>query len=192
MKSAQLTLIDPLSPSDISPLSGGETEGVKEISWQQKFAAYFYYQYAEVTGKKSKLGFGALKKMLDQHARKYWVDGDTGAPEVPTFEEWKDEVDAFWLDKFAAEERGFHFSYLLKQYGSFKKFKPIKRTVDNNVMISYTCASCSNVMKYARAFWMKFRNQTGHCKKCGAAFNVNDVLSIVPTLQDYLPPVENK
>lgn len=162
-----------------------EPEAKKAPSWQQQFAGYFFYSHKERTGKESKLKFGALKKMLNQHAQTMWFDEETGAPEVPSFDEWKEEVDAFWLDKFAAENRGYHFSYLLKGYGSFKKFKPGKREPSDSIL-SYSCKNCSHEMKHPRSKWMRYKNQTGVCSKCNTKFNVNDVLNKIFCVKDYL------
>ncbi len=175
----QLSLLEPQNGSTAA-------EPVKQVSWQQQFASYFYYSHKERTGKESKLKFGALKKMLTQHAEKMWVDEETGAPEIPSIEEWQEEVDAFWSDTFAAEQCGFHFGYLLKRYGSFKKFQPVKRK-DENPVLRYTCKSCSHVMQHPRSKWMPFKNKTGKCSKCGTSFNVNDVLNDTPSLHSLLP-----
>jgi ribosomal protein L37AE/L43A len=157
----------------------------KSPSWQQQFAGYFFYSHKERTGKESKLKFGALKKMLSQHAQKMWVDDETGAPEIPSFEEWKEEVDAYWSDRFAAEEVGFHFSYLLKRYGSFKKFKPVKREASDPVLI-WTCRKCSHVMKHPRSKWMVYKDKIGQCSKCRTTFSVNNVLQKIQNVSELL------
>jgi len=161
----------------------------KDPSWQQQFAGYFFYSHKERTGRESKLKFGALKKMLTQHAQKMWVDEETGAPEIPSLDEWKEEVDAFWLDSFAAEQRGFHFSYLLKMYGSFRKYRPVKRE-ESDPMLSITCKKCSHVMRHPRSKWLPHRNKTGQCSKCGTSFNVNDVLNKIQSMNELLPGVK--
>lgn len=163
----------------------------KVPSWLQQFTGYYFYSHKERTGKESKLKFGALKKMLSQHAQKMWVDEETGAPEIPSFEEWKEEVDAFWSDRFAAEEVGFHFSYLLKRYGSFKKFKPVKREASDQVL-SWTCRKCGHAMKHLRSKWMVYRNQSGKCSKCETKFNVNDVLNKITAIEEIISEVKNE
>ncbi|MEW6060951.1 MAG: hypothetical protein AB1600_03320 [Bacteroidota bacterium] len=192
---AQLTLLqmDPATPPapETSPLPPSPahqpTPQGGQNSWQQTFAGIFFYKYKNVTGEFCKLGFGALKKMLTQHAEKYWVDHDTGAPEIPSVEAWRDEVEAFFHDEFAAKERGFHFSYLLKQFGSFKKFEPVKRTSQDDVNIIYACTKCGTEMTMPRSRWLQHRNKTGKCTKCGTQFNVNDVLNQPVRLNNYLP-----
>lgn len=158
----------------------------KPVSWKQEFACYFFYQHREKLHQESKLKVGALKKMLQQHVEKAWVDDETGAPEIPTLDEWKEEVDAFWEDKFAAEQVGFHFSYLLKRFGSFKKYRAVKRE-ETDPVLTNTCKSCSHVMKAPRSKWLKFRGKVGKCSACGTTFNVNDVFGKITSLQDILP-----
>jgi uncharacterized protein YbaR (Trm112 family) len=131
--------------------------------------------------------------MLTQHAEKYWVDHDTGAPEIPSVEAWTEEVNAFFQDSFAAHERGFHFSYLLKQFGSFKKFQPQKREAENDSWLIYECANpaCKHEMRHLRSRWLQHKNQIGYCKICGTKFPVNDVLNKPTRLQDLLPRQEH-
>ncbi|MDP1675698.1 MAG: hypothetical protein Q8L88_02440 [Bacteroidota bacterium] len=183
-KNSQLTLIDPLC---VSPLPGGEVTP-KPKSWQQTFAGIFWFKYKETTGEECKLGFGALKKMLNQHAVKFWVDEETGQPEVPSVEQWTEEITTFFEDEFAAAKRGFHFSYLLSQYGSFKKFKPAKRELSNPV-ITYECKNCHRIMGNPRSKWERYKNQTAICTQCKARFSVNDVLNQIPTIQNIIPMI---
>jgi uncharacterized protein YktA (UPF0223 family) len=158
-------------------------------SWQQSFAGIFWFKYKEATGDDCKLGFGALKKMLNLHAVKYWVDEETGSPELPSIDQWTDEVNAFFEDPFAAKERGFHFAYLLKQYGSFKKYVPKKREAASDVMLTYQCTNpeCKREIQQPRSKWMRYRNQTAVCSKCKTQFNVNDVLNKQVSIKDLLP-----
>lgn len=160
---------------------------VKPKSWQQSFAGIFWFKYKEATKEDCKLGYGALKKMLNDHAVKYWVDDETGMPEIPTVDQWTEEVEAFFRDSFAAKERGFHFSYLLKQYGSFKKFTPMKRTAPSDLVLTHQCRSCGREMKQKRSVWMRFKDQRATCLQCKTTFSVNDVLSQDLSLQQLLP-----
>ncbi|MBI2427514.1 MAG: hypothetical protein HYV29_01705 [Ignavibacteriales bacterium] len=198
MNNAQLTLLtspdpaeagSPPSPAHGAPAQGGDNSPVPKNTWQQSFSGIFFYRYKEVTGEICKLGFGALKAMLNQHAQKYWVDPDTGAPEIPSVEAFTEEVNAFFQDEFAATERGFHFSYLLKQFGSFKKHKPEKREAESDGWLTYICANpeCKHEMRHLRSRWLQHKDQNGICSKCRTKFPVNNVLNKIPTLKDYLP-----
>jgi len=175
--SAQLQLMDLPTPE----------QPAKPKSWQQSFAGVFWYKYKEATQENCKLGFGALKKMLNDHAVKYWVDDETGMPEIPSIEQWTEEVEAFFRDSFAANERGFHFSYLLKQYGSFKKFSPVKRTAPSDLFLSHRCRNCNHMMKQKRSFWLRHKDQRGTCSHCQTPFSVNDVLNQNVGIDQLLP-----
>lgn len=181
--SSQLQLLD--MPNNTSKKESSSTSHSVAKNWQQSFAGIFFYKYQEVTGEKCKLGFAALKKMLNQHAEKNWTDEETGEIEVPTLEQWTDEVHAFFQDSFAGKERGFHFSYLLKQFGSFKKFEPAQRKPSDPEIV-YSCPTCSRVVKMKRSQWERYKNKQGTCSECGTKFNVNDVIKSVPSLNNYL------
>jgi hypothetical protein len=173
----------------IEPVADATTGTAVPKSWQHIFAGIFWFKYKDATTEECKLGYGALKKMLNQHAVKYWVDEETGQPEIPTIEQWTEEVNAFFEDRFAAKERGFHFAYLLKQYGSFKKYAPVKREAASDVMLIYQCKNpdCKKKMANPRSKWLKFRDQTAVCSNCRTRFNVNDVLNQDVTIKNYLP-----
>lgn len=181
----QLSLIETTKVGSTTSLPdasarGGQVErsaSEKPKSWQHTFVGIFYYKFEKETGEKCKLGWGGLKKMLTTFADKNWTDEESGECEHPTIEAWQEEVDAFFLDDFAGTQRGFHFSYLLKQFGSFKKFKPQKRTAPTDDIITHVCTGCRREMSHKRSYWLHYKNKTGRCGECNTQFNVNDILN---------------
>jgi DNA-directed RNA polymerase subunit RPC12/RpoP len=188
--SAQLTLIE--MPGKESPAV--KPEKIPTVQpWVNKYVGYFWCTFKTVTGKEPALGYGALKKMLQNYADKNWIEPTTGEIEIPSYESWKEETDYFFQDEFAAKERGFHFSYLLKQFGSFKKYEPAKkRTAETDAMIIYMCTKCGRAMANLRSYWTQFKNRSGTCVRCGTRFNVNDVLNQIPSIENFLPPQQEQ
>lgn len=179
----------PPSPARQTGAQGGNNSAPKkkQQTWEQQYAGIFYYKFQEETGEKCKLGFGALINMLQNYSEKNWLNKITGEIELPSVEAWTEEINEFFKDDFAGTQRGFHFSYLLKQFGSFKKIAPKKRTAETDFELIHKCTKCFRIARQKKSVWLRYRNQQLQCKECHTPYNVNDVLNQFQTLNEYLP-----
>ena len=73
-----------------------------------------------------------------------YVDEETGEEltAYPTPESWSKELEGFFKDDFARDNRGFHFTYFIKQFGSFAKRTRIKRSNPSAIVQLETCDIC--------------------------------------------------
>lgn len=74
-----------------------------------------------------------------------YVDEDTGEvfTTYPTEEAWTKELDGFFRDEFARTNRGYHFTYFIKQFGSFaKRSRKPKQAQSGHLAHWETCDKC--------------------------------------------------
>ena len=98
------------------------------------------------TGHKNPMTFGACMNALNTFK---YVDEGTGEEvrDLPDLETWQEQLNGFFDDPFARDNRAFHFTYFIKQFGSFVKFTPIKKqsVVHSPKLSSYVCPDCGKV-----------------------------------------------
>lgn len=102
----------------------------------------FNKKYEAELGESNPFTFAqCMKAML--HFR--YIDEDTGEvfTTYPAEDAWAKELDGFFRDDFARDERHFHFTYFIKQFGSFAKRspKPLAKPKSNMVELE-TCDIC--------------------------------------------------
>ena len=101
----------------------------------------FNKKYEAELGEENPFPFAnCMKAML--HFR--YVDEDTGEvfTTYPNEDAWKKELDGFFKDEFAKTNRGFHFTYFIKQFGSFAKRNRVKPKPQGFVSPWDTCPYC--------------------------------------------------
>ena len=100
--------------------------------------------YVENTAKRNPINFGWMMKMME--TRFVTVDEPTGECfiEYPDEQTWNEQVKGFFDDDFAWINRNYHFSYLMKQYGSFAKVEKIKQAKTDKALSEqfYFCEKC--------------------------------------------------
>jgi hypothetical protein len=67
-----------------------------------------------------------------------YEDHETGEiiTSYPEMDSWKEQLEGFFKDDFARNNRGYHFTYFLKQYGSFvKEFKKRESIIPKKPMM---------------------------------------------------------
>lgn len=102
--------------------------------------AFLYY-----TGKKNPFPYGACMRTIRKFESIDEVTGECFI-EYPDESEWREQIEGFFQDDFARENRGFHFTYLLKQYGSFVRHTAIttkKKITPNPQLIE--CDHCHTI-----------------------------------------------
>jgi hypothetical protein len=126
----------------------------KKIDPRVHLVSLFNKKYEEVTGKKNPFTWGmAMNAMLHFEP----MDKKTGEcyEEYPDEDTWNEQLNGFFKDEFARDNRGYHFTYFLKQFGSFVKvFKKSEQARKVNIMI--LCEECG-----------KQRQPFGVCEHCG-------------------------
>lgn len=77
-----------------------------------------------------------------------YVDEGTGEEvrDLPDLETWQEQLNGFFDDPFARDNRAFHFTYFIKQFGSFVKFTPIKKQ-SNAAPTLFLCPDCKKTAK---------------------------------------------
>jgi len=75
--------------------------------------------------------------------------------EYPDEATWTEQVEGFFKDDFARDNRGYHFTYFIKQYGSFVKVFKKSKTIKSSI-IKIECEFCH-----------KPRQPFGVCEYCG-------------------------
>jgi len=102
----------------------------------------FNEKFVLETGKKNPFPYGACMKWLQDTFE--IDDRKTGETfiEYPEEQTWIEQLNGFFQDEFAKRKRGFHFTYLLKQYGSFVTDykRPETKLKPKNVM--FFCTDC--------------------------------------------------
>ena len=160
----------------------------KPKDWRIERVSYWREKHTESVGRQPKLGYGAMMGILTNAWTKYhgYTDEETGEIifDIPPIDDWKEETDWFFKDKWAGEKCGYFFGYFIKNYGSFQKYDVVSRK-PTDPMITNVC-KCGSVMKHPRSYWMKYKNKTGKCASCGDRFNVNDVLNKPMSLTDLI------
>lgn len=100
----------------------------------------FNKKYLAELGEDNPFPFSAcMRSML--HFR--YVDEETGEEFMtyPNEDAWKKELGGFFRDDFARDNRRFHFTYFIKQFGSFAKRERVKPPAPNLVEWD-TCVKC--------------------------------------------------
>lgn len=119
----------------------------KKVNWKLERVKYFMEHFESVLRKRCPVGFPMAMRLLTVYAEDRWSypNEDTGEItfDIPPIDDWKEQVDGFFKDEFAAKNTGFHFSYFLKQYGRFVKYEP-KKSVDE---LYYLCPDCRQNVK---------------------------------------------
>jgi hypothetical protein len=113
----------------------------------------FNKKFMGETGEKNPFPFPNCMKAMGYFK---YVDEETGEEfkEYPDSDTWQKELDGFFRDEFARDNRKFHFTYFIKQFGSFAKRS---RVVVKREAVSPwdTCEHCGT--DYLRG---------GKCPKC--------------------------
>ena len=130
----------------------------KPIHWKKERVNYFADKFQQTQERRCPLGYPMMMKLLSVYAEEKWsyTDDETGEIifEIPPMDEWKAQVDGFFRDEFAAKNCGYHFSYLLKQYGRFVKYEVKQETPKTH----YKCDYCGQNVRLA--------NKQGHKYSC--------------------------
>ena len=130
------------------------SEDKKEV-WKdprRHLIGMFNLKFQEETGCRNPVPFATCMNAMRTFEK---ADESTGELfiDYPDEQTWADQLAGFFKDKFAIESRGLHFTYFLKQFGSFKRDykKPIPK---KKLMIQ--CPNCK-----------KPRQPDGPCEHCG-------------------------
>lgn len=113
-----------------------------------------------------------------------------GFPAITSDEAFR-RVDRFLANPhFKVCSHAFH--KLLEHWDMFTatiaaEHKPLRSNHVEDFDLTHSCVKCHGVMKQKRSVWMQHKNKTGKCNKCGATFNVNDVINSATSIQDFLP-----
>ena len=119
-----------------------ETEQKKPADKRIHLVNIFNIEFERVTGRKNPLLWGGCMKAMT-HFR--YVDEETGETftEYPDVSDWTEQVVGFFKDDFARNQRGFHFPYFIKQYGSFARFTPRKPGAKpTETIVLIRCSDC--------------------------------------------------
>jgi hypothetical protein len=161
----------------------------KPKDWRIERISYWRLRHKEYVGREARLGYGAMMNMLETLWLKHhgYTDNTTGEIifDIPPIEDWTEETDNFFKDKWAGENCGYHFGYFIKGYGGFTKYAPEKREPSDPIL-RHTCKRCGSIMKYKTSKWVQHKNKIGKCASCDERFNVNDVLNQIPELTDLI------
>lgn len=101
----------------------------------------FNKKFHQETGEDNPFPFANCMRAM-QHFR--YVDEETGEDfkTYPNEETWNKELDGFFQDDFARDNRSFHFTYFIKQFGSFAKRSRVKRKAAGSMVELETCDIC--------------------------------------------------
>lgn len=101
----------------------------------------FNKKYRAEIGEDNPFPFANCMRAM-QHFR--YTDEDTGEvfTSYPAEDAWKKELDGFFQDDFARDNRSFHFTYFIKQFGSFAKRSRVKRKPEGVLTEWTTCDNC--------------------------------------------------
>jgi hypothetical protein len=131
-----------------------EKEDVKKKDERVALVHLFNIEFEKECGKKNPLPYGACMRAMQFFK---YNDEETGEiiTSYPDIDSWKDQLTGFFKDDFARQNRGFHFTYFLKQFGSFHK--PVARQKEiKHKPIMINCDNCK-----------KPRQPFGVCEHCG-------------------------
>lgn len=112
-------------------------EGVEKKEWKDPrpdMIVMFNEAYLKATGNKNPFTFGACMRAMLTFEQ---ADPKTGELliDYPEQEAWTREIEGFFKDEFARDKRNYHFTYFLKQFGSFGRSKKVQRK-------NYWCGNC--------------------------------------------------
>jgi len=128
-----------------------ETEP-KKINWKKERVNLFLAEFENATGKRCPVGYPILMRLITVYSEEQWSypSEESGEIEfaIPPMDEWEEQVKGFFKDEWASN-CGYHFSYLLKQYGRFVKFtqKPIPLKTKPQIKTTRVRIHCSNCNK---------------------------------------------
>ena len=120
-----------------------KSEGSPKPDPRRHLIHLFNLKYKEVLSEDNPFTF---PKCMQAMRTFRFVDEETGEEmvEYPPEETWAKELDGFFRDDFARDNRKFHFTYFIKQFGSFAKRMP-KPAVKTRVIVESqweTCDTC--------------------------------------------------
>lgn len=106
----------------------------------------FNLKYKEVLNEDNPFPFSNCMRAMQTFR---FVDEDTGEVmiEYPPEEVWKKELDGFFKDDFARDNRKFHFTYFIKQFGSFAIRLPKPVVKEKVAVIKVKCPDCPAEME---------------------------------------------